>query len=643
MRKINLTGIVLALTTRQAATQDNELKHAQSLIDWVRSKNGFLHASLEFQHVDDSDPESSLGMFTTTDISEGTLLFSIPGEVMLYSTDDEVQQLDCGLVHELVDEIKKKDKSPYAPYINYLLETQPVGLIPSGWSDAGKEMLMRALGDEDFEIAQAEEDFNRYQDLGLMNVLPPSNVISWIENGWYQDCDGNEDDLEEHAALLVLQRSWDDVLIPIYDMLGHRNGLWLNTRSDDDGDHNGKSINVYASRDIYEGEQIYNSLNMCDDCGGRMTTYGTAEIFRDYGFVEDMPQTWIFPDLDLSFRMDELEDEDEDGNPQYAIFEWIDDDEPTEEDIEAFKEKLEYIQDRIEMLENREDWVDVPQDEWEKTIEYLTAMELSIQTVLEWHSEDHGDNEDHEDEDCAADGSCDVSMNRYEDLDEPYETELEKGYPSHSCDIDAQFIKFDDGTFDLIESFESQYQVISMYQDETNRDTCMDLDNTMQICGSYRPHYHEYMVHQTARFLPKDSIKRVLFVGGGDSMLLHETLKYPSLELVVGLELDQKVTRGCFKHFGTQPHFDDDRVEWWFGDAAKSLLMLPKDYFASFDLVLVDLSETVMSFSVSKELTVLEALTLLVKPDGIFVKNEVYFEEFQEMFPYTALVTWYVL
>jgi spermidine synthase len=234
-------------------------------------------------------------------------------------------------------------------------------------------------------------------------------------------------------------------------------------------------------------------------------------------------------------------------------------------------------------------------------------------------------------------------MNRYEDLDEPYETELEKGYPSHSCDIDAQFIKFDDGTFDLIESFESQYQVISMYQDETNRDTCMDLDNTMQICGSYRPHYHEYMVHQTARFLPKDNIKRVLFVGGGDSMLLHETLKYPSLELVVGLELDQKVTRGCFKHFGTQPHFDDDRVEWWFGDAAKSLLMLPKDYFASFDLVLVDLSETVMSFSVSKELTVLEALTLLVKPDGIFVKNEVYFEEFQEMFPYTALVTWYVL
>lgn len=38
-------------------------------------------------------------------------------------------------------------------------------------------------------------------------------------------------------------------------------------------------------------------------------------------------------------------------------------------------------------------------------------------------------------------------------------------------------------------------------------------------------------------------VKRVVFVGGGDSMLLHEVLKYEGLEMVLGLELDQKVTR----------------------------------------------------------------------------------------------------
>jgi spermidine synthase len=130
----------------------------------------------------------------------------------------------------------------------------------------------------------------------------------------------------------------------------------------------------------------------------------------------------------------------------------------------------------------------------------------------------------------------------------------------------------------------------------------------MQICASYRPHYHELMVHYTARFI--DTVKRVLFVGGGDSMLLHEALKYPSLELVVGLELDQSVTRGSFKYFGTQPHWDNEKVEWWFGDATKSLLMIPKEYFGSFDIVLVDLSETVMAMTVTGDLDIKQALSV---------------------------------
>ena len=127
----------------------------------------------------------------------------------------------------------------------------------------------------------------------------------------------------------------------------------------------------------------------------------------------------------------------------------------------------------------------------------------------------------------------------------------------------------------------------------------------------------------------------------GDGMLLHEMLKYPSLELAIGLELDQKVTRWSFKHFGSQPHWDNDKVQWWYGDAAKSLLMLPKEYFGSFDLVLVDLSETVMSMKVTKELDIMAALSLLIKPDGIFVKNELYFEKLNHLFKHTIQVNYY--
>ena len=48
--------------------------------------------------------------------------------------------------------------------------------------------------------------------------------------------------------------------------------------------------------------------------------------------------------------------------------------------------------------------------------------------------------------------------------------------------------------------------------------------------------------------------------------------------------------------------------------------MLPKSYFGTFDMVLVDLSETVMSALVTKDLDIMSALSLLLKPEGIFVK-----------------------
>ena len=128
-------------------------------------------------------------------------------------------------------------------------------------------------------------------------------------------------------------------------------------------------------------------------------------------------------------------------------------------------------------------------------------------------------------------------------------------------------------------------------------------------------------VHKPAKYI-KEDIKRVLFVGAGDSGLLNEIVKYPNLELVVGLELDQHVTRMAFKHFGARPHYDDERVQWWYGDASKTLLMLPKEYFGSFDMVLVDLSDTIFALSVSGELDVIGALSLLLRPGGIFAMNE---------------------
>ena len=167
-------------------------------------------------------------------------------------------------------------------------------------------------------------------------------------------------------------------------------------------------------------------------------------------------------------------------------------------------------------------------------------------------------------------------------------------------------------------------------------DVCMSLDDIVQICSSYRPNYHEPFVHFPAVYLKE--FKRVAFIGGGDSMLLHEALKYPSVELVLGLELDQKNVRESFRYFRTEPHFDDARIQWWFGDAAKSLNLLPRDWFGTFDLVMVDLSETGMSLSVNDDLDIFSALALLLKTDGIMVKNEDYFGQMSKYFDHSVSV-----
>jgi len=216
----------------------------------------------------------------------------------------------------------------------------------------------------------------------------------------------------------------------------------------------------------------------------------------------------------------------------------------------------------------------------------------------------------------------------------PHAHQVEEGEekPPTTCDSYLKLAGFKDAVYET----RSFYQEVAWSENANKPDVCMSLDDILQICHSYRPHYHEPYVHFPAAYLQE--MKRIVFIGGGDAMLLHESLKYPNVELVLGLELDQKVVRESMKHFHIQPHFDDPRVQWWFGDAAKSLALLPREWFGTFDLVMVDLSETVMSVSVTDDLDIFGALSLLLKPDGIFVKNELYYGQMSVLFDHSAFV-----
>jgi spermidine synthase len=243
------------------------------------------------------------------------------------------------------------------------------------------------------------------------------------------------------------------------------------------------------------------------------------------------------------------------------------------------------------------------------------------------------DDDDSEDRTCLKrnrDGSCQVTSNVQHFRNDFGQIEIKWS----SCNDPYEDGDHEDFEEVAVES--SLYQKIIFEENLKAGDKCLRLDNTLQQCSSYRPHYHEPFVHPSASYLNAgmmSGVKLVVFVGGGDSMLLHEVLKYDGLEMVLGLELDQMVTRNSFEHFKTQPHFDDPRVQWWFGDGAKSLTLLPRSYFGTFDLVLLDLSETVMSMTVTKGLDVFGAMKLLLGPKGILVKNDYgYFEKLAKVF-----------
>ena len=359
-------------------------------------------------------------------------------------------------------------------------------------------------------------------------------------------------------------------------------------------------------------------------------TFLSTEILRDYGFIESMPQRWHYPDDALEFDIDYQ-------NGTYSFL-WIREWDSEEKKKSIFDEMYVRLGKHIRQLRQVKnilypDNPGVPQAEWDTAWAFqqsnvlaLTLAQKALHTMTSHLPEDIMKHfKWHESEISPL-----LNVSHYHSLEWEVDTLI---YTEDTC-FNDEVMSFP--THRPVELIESPYQSINFMIEPESEDVLLQLDTVVQISSSYRPNYHEYMIHSAATFV--DSVKRVVFVGGGDSMLLHEALKYPDLELVVGLELDQWVVRKSFQYFHTQPHFDDPRVEWWFGDATKSLLLLPTEYWNSFDLVLVDLSETVMSLSVTDDLNVFDALALLLRTTGVLVKNELYMAQVSKVFDYSIQI-----
>lgn len=517
------------------------------------------------------------------------------------------------------------------------------------------------------------------EDINDHGGLPPQGLFTPLQYDWYGSCIENVTDPTEAGVAAVVASHGSSgsvlgefgVLVPLLDNY-HYNQRQAGNRPLGEQHRNaksvvqmGESVRLVATRKIVEGEQIYRAFeNKKDLIVGDLLDFETGGVFRDYGIVdtEIYPKYYYFrimteheEDESIGVFLDTTKSTDDDDDNKSLKLHWVIGDYDTEEydwvEIEIYMTRELNRLQRIQAVASTEGSTSAPPAdsnmslyEWETAWKYhanlLEVVTLAVDEIGKKFTE----------ESCPGgmmpsdDGVCPI-WDGFDDLPTVPITDLNLEFdPSNPYGpSDTGYNMCNDEDASAFENYipagdeaviKSQYQEIRFYSDATKKDMVMKLDATVQQCSSYRPHYHEFAVHYPARFI--ETIKRVLFVGGGDSMVLHEVLKYPSLELVVGLELDQYVVRNSFRYFNSQPHFDDKRVEWWFGDGAKSLLMLPKEYFQSFDLVVVDLSETVMSFQVTDKLSIFQTLSLLLKPEGIMLKNgEYYMDKMSQYFDYT--------
>ena len=549
---------------------------------------------------------------------------------------------------------------------------------PRLWSSAGRQALQTLLG-EDFMNDHPDKDSSSFVSLVHPWTVQDSHATDTDEDTTSQqgmvdsqdDCVGHDPQLvwalHQWIALhgrpfLQTEQPPGAVLIPLYDLLT----WWYqeqtpkassskfpnlkivtpldNHQSDpDEMDHNPfqdeESVTIQASRFIAAGQPLavatpkastwppsHSNVALVPEMGTMFQTYGIVRT--------EFPQYWILPvgtanDTEtLVLTVDRATDTEREVHDEHRELQllWYPGATPLVNPDSLLHDEhkrtqwLEFVQHHIQRLylhsaNEKKDQSLIPQAEWDAMVAYREAL-LTVLEALEDVLDGAGYRENGS---TSADDKepllffATTRQGRYNLLDVPY-----NDYRRETCDEQAPIDSIQKHS-KVIDRLTSPYQTIVYDQDPEKGNICYGLDGIYQQCTSYRPQYHEMMVHYPARFLP--FVKRVLWVGGGDAMLLHEILKYSkSLELAVGLELDQQVTRKAFQHYGVQPHFDDHRVQWWYGDAAKSLSMMPSEYFGTFDLVLVDLSETVLSFPVSDGLDIWTALSLLLQPNGIFVK-----------------------
>lgn len=134
-----------------------------------------------------------------------------------------------------------------------------------------------------------------------------------------------------------------------------------------------------------------------------------------------------------------------------------------------------------------------------------------------------------------------------------------------------------------IKTVQTPYQTIEMF--ETNEfGYLMAIDGSIMLTTRDNFFYHEMLAH--CAVLTHDQPKSVVIIGGGDCGTLNEILKYPDIQSVTQIDIDEQVTRLSEIYFPELCQKNNDpRATLLFQDGIKWIEDAPD---ASLDILIID-------------------------------------------------------
>jgi spermidine synthase len=134
----------------------------------------------------------------------------------------------------------------------------------------------------------------------------------------------------------------------------------------------------------------------------------------------------------------------------------------------------------------------------------------------------------------------------------------------------------------------SPYQIVEVF-DTYDYGKMLTIDRMVMCSENDEKAYHEMIIHVPMVINP--DIKNVLVIGGGDGGSVREILRYPQVEQVTMVEIDQVVVKASRQYLPTlSSALDDPKLNLIIGDGID---YVKKSVDNSFDLIVIDSSDPV--------------------------------------------------